>query len=99
MAGQYADGIDANGQWEASMGNLALEKNGSIVDIGQVPAWMRRDLNKLAKTGKLIKYRGHWDTLLPFAGLGPLKTIWALPEIAQAAGVKPNAARAEQVPA
>jgi hypothetical protein len=89
MAGIYADGFDENGQWEASMANLALENNGAIVDIGQVPAWMRKQLDRRAKEGVLVKYRGHWNTLLTFAGMGrPDKTIWAYPAIAEAAGVK-----------
>lgn len=87
MAGIYREGLDENGQWEESLGNLALEKHGAIVDIGQVPAWMRKQLNAQAKAGALVKYRGYWDTLLPYAGIGPLKTIWAIPAIARAAGV------------
>lgn len=88
MTGAYRDGFDANGQWEASMGNLALEQSGAIVDLGQVPPWMKKQLDAHTKAGQLVKYRGHWDTLLTFVGMGPLKTIWACPEIAEAAGVE-----------
>lgn len=86
MAGIYADGFDENGQWEAETGNLALEKSGAIVDLGQVPGWMKKQLDQRAKEGRLVKYKGYWNTLLTFAGMGPKKTIWAYPEIAKAAG-------------
>lgn len=82
---KYADGFDENRQWKAAMGNLALE-DGSIVELGQVPDWMKKQLDAAAKAGRLVKYRGHWDTLLAFAGMGPKKVIWADPEIAEAAG-------------
>lgn len=87
MAGKYREGLDENGQWEAELGNLALEQSGAIVDLGQVPAWMKRQLDKGAKEGLLVKYRGYWNTLLTFTGMGPLKTIWATPEMASALGV------------
>lgn len=88
VAGKYREGLDENGQWTRETGLLALETSGAIVDLGQVPGWMRKQLDATAKTGALIKYRGHWDTLLIFTGMGPLKDIWALPEIAEAAGAK-----------
>lgn len=87
MAGIYRDGLDENGQWEAATGNLALQQNGAIVDLGQVPAWMKKQLDKQAKEGRLVKYRGFWNTLSPVMGMGPLKTIWATPEIAAVAGI------------
>lgn len=87
MSGRYCAGFDANGQWGAETGNLAIEKQGAIVDLGQVPEWMKRQLNVRAKDGTLVRYKGHWNTLLPTMGMGPLKTIWATPEIARAAGV------------
>lgn len=85
MAGIYADGLDENGQWEEKLGNLALEK-GHIVDLGQVPQWMKKQLDAHAKAGQLVKYRGHWDTLFSFVGTGPKKVIWAEPEIAEMMG-------------
>ena len=85
MAGIYADGFDENGQWEASMGNLALEQSGQIIDLGQVPDWMKRRLNAHAKAGRLVKHRGYWDTGHAGFGMGPLKTIWSYPEVAEAA--------------
>jgi hypothetical protein len=88
LAGKYRDGLDENGQWEAETGNLALEKNGAVVDLGQVPAWMKKQLDAMAEAGSLVRYRGHWNTLLPNMGMGPLKTIWAVPEIARTAGVR-----------
>ena len=87
MSSIYREGLDANGQWEIPMGNLALERNGAIVSLGQVPPAMKRQLDRIARAGTLVKYRGHWNTLSPVTGTGPLKTIWALPEIAEAAGV------------
>jgi len=86
VAGQYADGLDENGQWTAETGNSVLDERGAIVDLGQVPAWMKKQLDAAAKAGRLVKYRGHFDSLLSFAGMGPKKVIWADPEIAEAAG-------------
>jgi hypothetical protein len=85
MAGIYRNGLDENGQWEASMANHALERDCAIVDLGQVPAWMRKQLDARVKSGELAKYRGHWNTLSPVYGMGPLKTIWATPEVATVA--------------
>lgn len=86
MAGIYKEGFDENGQWEAATGIAALEKSGAIVSLGQVPDWMKKQLDQQAKDGALVKYRGYWNTLSTFTGLGPLKTIWAVPGIARAAG-------------
>lgn len=60
----------------------ALNEQGTLVDLGQIAPAEVRALNKAAKQGQLVKYRGYWNTRLPFAGIGPLKTIWALPEVA-----------------
>jgi hypothetical protein len=87
VAGIYKEGFDENGQWEAPLGEMALERSGLIVDIGQVPTWMRRQLDKRAKAGELFKYRGYWNAPLGGFGLGPLKTIWARRDIAEAAGL------------
>jgi hypothetical protein len=83
---KYRAGLDANGQWEASMGDLALKQSGAIVDVGQVPAWMKKWLREQVKAGLLVEYKGYWNTLSTFTGMGPLKTIWAKPSIAAAHG-------------
>lgn len=85
MSRIYREGLDQNGQWEAEMGNRALREQGAIVDLGQVPVWMRKQLDAEVAAGRLAKYRGHWNTLSPAHGIGPLKTIWARPEIAEVA--------------
>ena len=87
MAGIYADGFDENGQWEASTANAALAKSGHIVALGQIPDWMKKQLDAHAKAGRLVKYRGHFNTGQRTFGMGPLKTIWALPEIAEEAAI------------
>lgn len=78
----YREGLDENGQWTAETGNLALEQSGAIVSIGQVPGWMKKQLDAAAKAGRLIRYQGYWNTLSPIMGMGPLKTIWIKPELA-----------------
>jgi hypothetical protein len=85
MAGQYADGFDENGQWEASLGNLALEQSGYIVCLGQVPEWMKRQLDAHVRAGRLAKWKGHFNTGHRGFGMGPLKTIYGYPEIGEAA--------------
>lgn len=54
-----------------------------IVNIGQVSAAEAKLLNKAVRRGELKKWRGHWHPVAgaPF-GLGPLKTCWGLPEVA-----------------
>jgi hypothetical protein len=59
-----------------------LTERGAVVDIGQISGGDRKRLNKAAKEGRLVRYRGYWDTLLPMAGIGPLKDIWATPAFA-----------------
>jgi hypothetical protein len=54
-----------------------LNAQGSIVNIGQIGPELKRSLERRVRSGELIKYRGHWDTLSPDFGLGPLKTIYA----------------------
>lgn len=66
--------------------------DGGIPDIGQITPEIATVLKRLVKTGKLATYRGYWNTLLPFAGIGPLKTIYALPEVA----IEMNTARLAQ---
>lgn len=85
---RYAPGLDDNGQWTAETGNLAIEKHGAIVAIGQVPDWMKKQLDRQAKEGRLVKYRGYWNTLSPRHGMGPLKTIWATHEVAEVVGAE-----------
>jgi hypothetical protein len=58
---------------------------GGIPDIGQISKEVARDLNARVRSGELIKYRGHWNTLSPDFGMGPLKTIYAAAPVAEAA--------------
>jgi hypothetical protein len=73
-------------EWTAETAYEMIEARGAVVNIGQVTPVARKWLDREARAGTLIKYRGYWDTLLPCAGMGPLKTIWALPEVAVAVG-------------
>ncbi len=57
-----------------------INEDGAVVNIGQIGPVEARMLDKLAKQGVLFKYRGHWDTLSPDFGIGPLKSIWAWPQ-------------------
>lgn len=57
-----------------------LNEDGAVVQIGQISPQDARMLDKLAKQGVLFKYRGHWDTMSPKFGMGPLKSIWAWPK-------------------
>jgi hypothetical protein len=77
--------------WKQADAYEAIERQGVVVDIGQVGPDAKRALNRLAEQGVVIKYRGYWDTLLPVIGMGPLKTIWAVPAIAKAAGIQAQA--------
>jgi hypothetical protein len=61
-----------------------LNESGAIANVGQIAADEVRLLNEAAKAGRLIKYRGHWDSLHPSFGIGPLKACWALPSMADA---------------
>jgi len=63
-----------------------INDQGAVVDIGQISDADARLLNRFAKQGKLIKYRGFWNNFSPLFGMGPLKTIWALPEFAKQMG-------------
>jgi hypothetical protein len=85
MAGIYADYLDENGQWTADTFNSALEKSGYVVDLGQIADWMKPQLAKFIKAGRLVKYRGYWNTGHAAFGMGPLKTIYAYPEVAESA--------------
>lgn len=57
-----------------------LNSDGAVVQIGQIAPAIVRKLDKAAKEGRLVKYRGYWNTMSPWFGMGPLKSIWALPE-------------------
>lgn len=50
-----------------------------VVNIGQVDKPTTRALDKMVRTGTLLKWRGYW---FPVAGadfgIGPLKTCWGL---------------------
>lgn len=54
-----------------------IDHIGGLPLIGQVPASVQRELDRLVRSGELFKYRGYWDTLSPVYGMGPLKTIYA----------------------
>lgn len=59
-----------------------LNEQGAIVNIGQVGPTLKKALEKAVREGRLAKYRGHWDSMRAAFGIGPLKTIYALPEFA-----------------
>lgn len=83
----YCEGFDDNGQWLPEMAYGAIHDSGCIVQLGQIGPFVERLLNRFVKQGVLVKYRGYWDTTLTFAGMGPLKTIWATPDyVAQLPG-------------
>ena len=65
-------------EWTADTAREMIEARGAVADIGQVTPIARKWLDREAQAGRLVKYRGYWDTLLPAFGIGPLKTIWAL---------------------
>lgn len=50
-----------------------------LCNVGQVAPETERALNKLVRTGVLLKWRGYWHPV-PGAsfGIGPLKTCWGL---------------------
>lgn len=54
-----------------------INEQGALVDIGQISPELKRSLERRVRSGELFKYRGHWDTLSPDWGMGPLKTIYA----------------------
>lgn len=62
-----------------------LNERGAIVNIGQVGPTLQKALNKAVRAGRLVKYRGHWDSFQASFGMGPLKSIYALPAFAQMA--------------
>lgn len=50
-----------------------------IVQIGQITPETERELNKLVKSGVLLKWRGYWYPIAGASfGIGPLKTCWGL---------------------
>lgn len=78
----YTEGFDDNGHWLPELAYEALHESGFIVNLGQIGPFVERMLNRLVKQGCIVKYRGHWDTLHNAFGMGPLKTIWATPDVA-----------------
>jgi hypothetical protein len=48
-----------------------------IVQISQIAPDTVKALDKLVRTGVLVKWRGKWNTGMPW-GLGPDKTCWGL---------------------
>lgn len=70
-----------------------IDEQGGIPDIGQFHPTVLKGLKALVKSGELVAYRGYWDSLSSAYGMGPLKTIYASPEFANAraemdAGIK-----------
>ena len=55
-----------------------------VADIGQVKGAWRRQLEKEIRAGRLTKWKGHWypNAGSPW-GMGPLKTCYGIPEIAE----------------
>lgn len=50
-----------------------------IVQISQIAPDTVKQLDKLVRSGALIKWRGHWYPVAGAAfGIGPLKTCWGL---------------------
>lgn len=78
---RYCEGLDDNGQWLPELALETLHNAGAIVDLGQIGPFVRRMLTRLEKQGVIVRYKGHFDTLQREFGIGPLKTIWAIPEI------------------
>lgn len=56
-----------------------LRRDGALVDIGQLGPDVVKAAKRAVSAGRLVKYRGHWDTFSPHYGMGPLKTIYAWP--------------------
>lgn len=67
-----------------------------VVNIGQLDAATKRKLDKMARDGRIAKWRGHW---FPIAGapegIGPLKICYGIPPVHEAAKRSGPAARAE----
>lgn len=50
-----------------------------IVQISQIAPGTVKQLDKLVRSGELIKWRGHWYPVAGASfGIGPLKTCWGL---------------------
>jgi hypothetical protein len=64
-----------------------IHEQGWVPSIGQIDAAACRFLDREVRAGRLAKYRGYWDSGHAAFGMGPLKTIYALPAVAE------NAAR------
>ena len=59
-----------------------IAERGAVANIGQITDTVKRHLERRVKRGELGKYRGFWNTRSSIYGIGPLKTIYALPEVA-----------------
>lgn len=55
-----------------------------VVDIGQITPVMKAVMDRAVRAGKLAKWRGKWFPLAGAScGIGPDKTCWSTPEVAQ----------------
>jgi hypothetical protein len=60
-----------------SLGWLHLALHGDyVVQIGQLSRADVRVLDRAARAGILVRYRGYWNTGSSLGGLGALKTCW-----------------------
>jgi hypothetical protein len=65
-----------------------LRDRGCIVNIGQIDATLKRRLDKAVREGRLAKWRATWTAPLGGFGIGPLKTVYGLPELNPHASVQ-----------
>lgn len=65
--------------------DLIIAERGWLPDIGQIPPAVLTHLRRRRRVGEIGCYQGHWNTGLPNLGMGPLKTIYAKPEIVETA--------------
>lgn len=68
--------------WTLETANQQLNEKGYIVAMGQFDASIKRRLDNAVKDGRLAKWRARWNAPLGGWGIGPLKTIYGLPELA-----------------
>ncbi|WP_155262918.1 hypothetical protein [Sphingomonas segetis] len=66
--------------WTIESAEAALLNGERLVNIGQFSRELVARLNRAAKAGRIVKYRGHWDTHHPSIGIGALKSIYCLAE-------------------
>ena len=65
--------------WTDEQFNHAINSGEPVVCLGQISPQQRRKMERWHKKGKLLKWRGYWNTHSPHFGIGPLKTIFARP--------------------